>query len=349
MRQRWIDSIAAVPPIILIIAFKIFISHQLEPQFRYYIPTQEEVHQQQMRAMNEKRIKHSEMERRFIHPALLRDKLYHVMVHKMQESVAREVLSEYPWLSGKQVKGVAEENLEYDPARHEPVDSRHKNDWDNASIGSTSALSKLDTSGYNTPALYHTQSQTLSTDNLLINATGPARTVGREFPGRNSEDGQLPLLDPYNQPPIGSSGVPYPPTSFGRPPMYRRGTSSSSVDAPLVRYASQDSQGSYTHRPGQNSGGSARDLYPTSRSRQGSVGDMMDTYGQRSRQGSVGDGLDQYGRTPQRPRQGSIGNNLDQYGRPLPRQGSAGSNLNMYGTPSGSRSNSPYGGPPSRY
>lgn len=277
--------------------------------------------------MTEKPVRHSDVERRFIHPALLSDKLFHVEVHKKQKEAAREVLSQYEWMRGKEVKGVDERNLSYDPSRDGPVDSNHRNAWDNRSIASTSAFSKLDMGSErsNTPSLYTGTPQHYnphSTDNLLQNVPlpGQADFARRNYPGRHSEEGQLPLLDPYSQAPIGTAGVPYPPSAFSRPPLYRNGTSSSSLDQLVYP---QDT----LHR-GSHSGGSAdllprsrqgsvSDSDPRSRSRQGSVGDLMGQYGSRSRQGSVGDALDQYGR-PVRPRQGSAGSNLNLYAQPGP-------------------------------
>jgi hypothetical protein len=101
IRQRWLDSIAAVPPIILIFVFKIWISRTTEQKFRFYEPTPQEAEAERYAAASEKRTKHSEMEKRFLHPALQQDKLYQVMVHKSQEQLAREVLSAYPWFAGK--------------------------------------------------------------------------------------------------------------------------------------------------------------------------------------------------------------------------------------------------------
>ena len=101
IRQRWLDCIAGAPPILLIFAFKLYISRTAEAQFRYYEPTAQEAEQERMSSMSEKRTGHSEMEKRFLHPALQSDKLFTVMVHKSQEALAREVLSAYPWFAGK--------------------------------------------------------------------------------------------------------------------------------------------------------------------------------------------------------------------------------------------------------
>jgi hypothetical protein len=109
IRTRWLDCVAAVPPIFIILAFKVYIARTAEVQFRYYTPSPQEAEQERISAFdNEKRTRHSEMEKRFLHPALQADKLFTVMVHKSQEALAREVLSVYPWFVGKhESQGVA--------------------------------------------------------------------------------------------------------------------------------------------------------------------------------------------------------------------------------------------------
>lgn len=150
IRSRWIDCVAAVPPLVFIFAFKIYISRTAERQFRYYEATPEELEQEKMYSMSEKQTKQSDVEKRFLHPALQHNKLYTVMVHKSQESLAREVLSAYPWFAGKhehdgvEINAVREENLEYDPSRDGPADEAHQADWDAKSVASTDMLSKSD-------------------------------------------------------------------------------------------------------------------------------------------------------------------------------------------------------------
>ncbi|OCF35877.1 hypothetical protein I316_02370 [Kwoniella heveanensis BCC8398] len=146
IRSRWLDCVAAAPPLLVILGFKIYISKTAENKFRYYEPTPQELEQERMNTMSEKRTRHSEMEKRFLHPALQQDKLFTVMVHKSQESLAREVLSAYPWFAGKhehdgvEIKAVREENLEYDPSRDGPADVAHQADWDARSVASTDML-----------------------------------------------------------------------------------------------------------------------------------------------------------------------------------------------------------------
>lgn len=61
------------------------------------------------------------------------------MVHKSQESLAREVLSAYPWFAGRtqEIKAVREENLEYDPTND---GAKSELNWDTRSIASTDML-----------------------------------------------------------------------------------------------------------------------------------------------------------------------------------------------------------------
>ncbi|WWD20826.1 hypothetical protein CI109_105303 [Kwoniella shandongensis] len=146
IRSQWLDCIAAAPPVLIVIGFKIYLSRTFEQQFRYYEPSPQEFEQEKVNSMSEKRTRHSEMEKRFLHPALQHDKLYTVMVHKSQETLAREVLSAYPWFAGKHerdgvvIKAVREENLEYDPSRDGPRDEAHQAEWDARSITSTDML-----------------------------------------------------------------------------------------------------------------------------------------------------------------------------------------------------------------
>jgi hypothetical protein len=143
------------------LAFKIYISRTSEQQFRYYLPSAEEAETERSRRINEKGTKSSEVEKRFLHPALQADKLFTIMVHKQQEGLARDVLSAYPWFAGKhertgvQIKAVREvsrthytlsdhsdvqENLEYDPERDGPRDEAHQAEWDLKSVASTDML-----------------------------------------------------------------------------------------------------------------------------------------------------------------------------------------------------------------
>ncbi|EIW65454.1 hypothetical protein TREMEDRAFT_46183, partial [Tremella mesenterica DSM 1558] len=91
IRRRWLDCLASVPPILIIIGFKIYLGKTAEKAFRYYLPTPQEAENERRLSLSEKRTNHSEMEKRFLHPALQADKLFTIMVHKQQEELAREV------------------------------------------------------------------------------------------------------------------------------------------------------------------------------------------------------------------------------------------------------------------
>lgn len=341
--------IAAGPPIPILIAFKIYMSKTAEYNFRYYRPSPQEVETQNRKAMTEKRIKVSDLEKRFINPAMLPDKLFGVMVHKSQETLTRQVLEPYPWFAAKHgrdgvpIKAVREENLEYNPERDGPADERQQEDWETKSIASTMALSKFDglsdsgsmyggggpmahaASNASFQRVYNPSTDELLSDPARSHTYGIPTGAARRYGGGRDEDGEAPLLDPWG---AANVGIPYPPSSFQqRPPLAHRDTGSSTD---IGGRPSNDSLG---HPRGQGSGGSARDLYAM-RSR-GSVGDVLDQYAQtgaapghpqgRSRSGSAGNMLyDQsmsrttsngsgpdYGR---RPSEGSV-QRLDQYGR----------------------------------
>ncbi|BEJ11918.1 hypothetical protein CspHIS471_0203780 [Cutaneotrichosporon sp. HIS471] len=361
--------IAAAPPLPILLVFKIYMAKTAEYNFRYYRPSPQEVENQNRKALNEKRIKASDLGKRFLNPAMLPNQLFGVMVHKSQETLTRQVLEPYPWFAAKhahngvQIKAVREENLEYNPERDGPADDRQQEDWETKSIASTMALNQFDGQDSDSGSLYsggvpmvHSLSNTSfqrsynpSTDELLSDParsdtygmpTGASRGYGG---GRDVEDGQAPLLDPWG---AANVGIPYPPSSFHqRPPLMQRGTGSS------TDLAGAPSNGNMGHPRGQGSGGSARDMnyYAQvagppghgTRSRSGSAGNLL--YDQSmSRTTSNGSGPIDYGRRPSagsthmldqysRPGSAGSGHILDQYNRP----GSAGSNsvLDAYGRP----------------
>ncbi|GHJ86379.1 hypothetical protein NliqN6_2781 [Naganishia liquefaciens] len=143
-RRRYTDVIATVPSILILLAFKIFMARPLEKQFTFYEPTAQEAEEEFQRSLSEKRINHHELEKRFLHPALQSNMLFAVMVHKSQEALAREVLSEYPWFNKSRhnpdaidIKAVKPENLDFNPAKD---DLRNEATWETQSIASTQML-----------------------------------------------------------------------------------------------------------------------------------------------------------------------------------------------------------------
>lgn len=92
----------------MIAAFKFYMSRTAERSFRYFAPSPSE--EAEFSSRQEKRTHHKEMETRFLHPALQKSQIFTVMVHKSQEALAREVLSEYSWFrdSDVEIKAIRE-------------------------------------------------------------------------------------------------------------------------------------------------------------------------------------------------------------------------------------------------
>ncbi|WVQ86148.1 hypothetical protein IAT38_008316 [Cryptococcus sp. DSM 104549] len=252
IRSRWIDCVAAAPPILLLAIFKIYISRTSEQGFRFYEPTPQELEAERVGRLSEKRTKHSEMESRFLHPALQSSKLYTVMVHKSQETLAREVLSAYPWFAGKHahdgtvIKAVREENLEYDPTRDDS-DAKSiastdmlggKSELGSPNLSLTEAykhypLPTMDYSG--APGAGYPSNSTLhlnnpSTDQLLpgrerADDFGQQRQPMRPYPSRRPPSGSYDPADPASpllaQDPAWDNAslrsVPYPPSAYAQP------------------------------------------------------------------------------------------------------------------------------------
>ena len=272
IRRRWLDCIGAAPPLLLWVIFKIYVDRTAAQQFKYYNPTAQEAEMDRRLSMGEKRLRHSDVEKRFLHPALQADKLYTIMVHKSQESLAREVLSAYPWFTsskhdkgGVYVKAVREENLEYNPERDGPRDEAHQAEWDARSVASTDLLgggakseagTPFGNEGYNQyPFAADGQSvfnsnvnlplDNPSTDHLLAQDLRQPRFAGSRLGAHHS----APSTDSISNAPLvsnaqdfGQGGVPYPPSAYTQPPIgytpptMRRTASGLSDDEPRSRW-----------------------------------------------------------------------------------------------------------------
>ena len=235
-------------------AFKIYMRRTVGTEFRYYEPTAQEAERERMLAVSEKRTRRSEMEKRFLHPALQSEKLFTIMVHKSQEGLAREVLSVYPWFTsskndneGVPIKAIREENLEYDPSRDGPRDEAHQADWDARSAGSTDMLGGKSEVGSTpgSPMGYHYPLPTQdtpggypssvnlpmdnpSTDYLLDQNNNSPWQGARPLPTRQisglryGAHQQSPSGDSLAGVPLLShdpQSLPYPPTSYAQPPI----------------------------------------------------------------------------------------------------------------------------------
>jgi hypothetical protein len=298
-----------------------------EQEFRYYVPTPEEAEAERMSHEQEKRTRHSEMDKRFLHPALQSDKLFTVMVHKEQEHLAKEVLSAYPWFN--KVKAVREENLEYDPNRDGPVDVARQAEWDARSIASTDMLKSEGVTPYMTPGA-ETDADSMykqypfpsrespsaynsrpilpfdnpSTDRLIPTHSraedySTPRRASRQMPfGQYDPNDPVvtsPLLDHSQSQDQGNYAVPYPPTSFNQAP---HGYTPPAMRRMNTNYSDASSNaGDIGSRPPANVS-------------YGGYDDPYQPYDQPIRQGSA----DQYGRASPPARQGSR-DDLGGYGR----------------------------------
>lgn len=101
MRTSWRDAIAACPPILITLAFKIFVLRPYATRFKYFVPSPEEL-------VDLARESQRSYKQRFIHPALGNDTLYTIMVHKEQQELVRMILAPYSRKLQSEVAGVRE-------------------------------------------------------------------------------------------------------------------------------------------------------------------------------------------------------------------------------------------------
>lgn len=147
--------ISALPPVLFIIIFKIYINHSFVPAFRYFTPTEEEIRIAKVHSERADQ-KSSRLEKRFGHPAL-HTELFTPMLHanmmpllsqvysgKIKDDKAR--LDEYGGQrmaaqimpGGIKIAAISAADLEYDPVMYQR--DRGELDWDQRSIASTNML-----------------------------------------------------------------------------------------------------------------------------------------------------------------------------------------------------------------
>ena len=81
--------IIPLPPIFFILGFKVYLRKTFSEDFRYYIPTQEELRQAQVHSQRADNVK-NRLEKRFGHPALHQE-LFTPMVHANMTNLLSEV------------------------------------------------------------------------------------------------------------------------------------------------------------------------------------------------------------------------------------------------------------------
>ncbi|TFY61331.1 hypothetical protein EVJ58_g4587 [Rhodofomes roseus] len=164
--------IAAVPPILFTIGFKIYLNRTFLPAFQFYIPTDEELRQAAVHSKRSDNL-NNKLEKRFGHPALHQD-LFTPMVHANMTHLLPEVFGgkigstktalddiggnkvDTAVVGGVRIAGIEEHDLEYDPSLYRR--DRGELDWDQRSITSTtmlndnSSVAHLNPSGRASPA-----------------------------------------------------------------------------------------------------------------------------------------------------------------------------------------------------
>ena len=81
--------ITAIPPIFIVLGFKIYCSRVFNPQFNFYIPTEDELRQAHVHSQRAD-IAGNRLEKRFGHPALHQE-LFTPMVHANMTALLTEV------------------------------------------------------------------------------------------------------------------------------------------------------------------------------------------------------------------------------------------------------------------
>ncbi|KIP11341.1 hypothetical protein PHLGIDRAFT_99971 [Phlebiopsis gigantea 11061_1 CR5-6] len=146
--------ISAIPPIFIVLGFKIYCARVFNPQFSFHIPTEDElreahVHSQRADAAGNR------LEQRFGHPALHQE-LFTPMVHANMTRLLPEVfkgkignteanLKEYGGTKvdthviagGIRIAGIEQHDLEYDPTLYQ---RDRGDDWDARSVSSANIL-----------------------------------------------------------------------------------------------------------------------------------------------------------------------------------------------------------------
>ncbi|KAH8087807.1 DUF221-domain-containing protein [Cristinia sonorae] len=151
--------ISTIPPILILVLFKMYCVRVFNSQFNFYIPNEQELRAAQVHS---KRADNAgnRLERRFGHPALTSD-LFTPMLHANQMTLLPQVFSgkigntktkldEYGGTKmearvvagGIKIAGIEQSDLEYDPALYQR--DRGELDWDRRSIASTNLLTQDD-------------------------------------------------------------------------------------------------------------------------------------------------------------------------------------------------------------
>ncbi|CAA7260544.1 unnamed protein product [Cyclocybe aegerita] len=201
---KWLST---VPPILIILAFKLYINRVYVPAFNYFSPTEEEI---RLAKVHSERADHkgNRLEKRFGHPALHAE-LFTPMLHKKMMPLLSEVyhgkinndhakLDEYGGQQmeaqivpgGIKIAAIDQRDLEYDPVMYQR--DRGELDWDQRSVASTAIFNDLPSDAHHYP---NASSKTLVGYEKYL-AQGSGSTNGHEIEMTPIDSMQEPLLDP---------------------------------------------------------------------------------------------------------------------------------------------------------
>ncbi|KAI0691098.1 hypothetical protein BC835DRAFT_1279760 [Cytidiella melzeri] len=224
--------VSTIPPVLIVLAFKVYCTRVFNPRFNFYIPTQEELRVAQMHATHSD--SHGKgLSKRFGHPALHQE-LFTPMVHANMTHLLPEVyrgkigntrtkLDEYGGtkvdaavVAGIKIAAIEQRDLEYDPALYRR--DRGELDWDARSVNSSNMLAHAK-SEYGGGRASPAPSAMANYDKYLAQGTHAEIEMNR------FDTDQLPLLTAQQRQPWASASnvslgySPYPTPEHEVPPM----------------------------------------------------------------------------------------------------------------------------------
>lgn len=146
--------VATLPPIVFVLVFKAFIDRRFLNEFKYHIPSQDELAQAKVHSQRSDNNR-NRLEKRFGHPALYSD-LFTPMVHANMAHLLPQVYSgkiesdktrlgeyggqkvEAQLVQGIKIAAIDQHDLEYDPALYQR--DRGEDNWETQSISSSNLL-----------------------------------------------------------------------------------------------------------------------------------------------------------------------------------------------------------------
>lgn len=219
--------VATIPPIFMIMIFKIYLDRTFLKSFKWYVPSDEEMRLAKVHSERHDS-RGGKLEKRFGHPALHAE-LFTPMLHAKMMPFLREVysgrikddsanLDEYGGQKmeasivpgGIKIAAVHQSELEYDPALYQR--DRGELDWDQRSIGSTTLLNEGAFPPHKPGTPGPPPSKFSGYDTYMQRGPTPAHEFEMSrFDTRTTAVDQLPLLSEQHGPPQGGSYFDHPP------------------------------------------------------------------------------------------------------------------------------------------